>query len=430
MFRTLKSPLNVQVELTWYCPNTCRHCYNAFRHEDEPVLTLSLDEIRIIAKELIDNNIFRVVLTGGEPMAFPGLLLHTVSILKDAGIGVTINTTLIGFTPEIAVSLKELGVKTILTSLISSNSETHDYVTQNPGSWQKTVDGIRLAVLCGFSVNVNMVLTKWNISEVEDTGNFVGELGASVFGATRACAPTAIATDFNKNLISIQELRDSLNTLYLLKEKWGYRVDVFEHYSWCSMQDIQKYSNLARRKCTAGITSATIGADGDLRACGHNPKHYGNVFVDGLAGAWGKMDDWRQGLHIQKSCLKCKYVGRCTGGCPVEAENSPRGRDHHTTGPGDVISVPDSFMISADIPEGVYEFLPEVIFREEGFGGIIGSSKGEIAFVDDVTLEVARDLRKMELFNLKSVMGMGVSEEDSSVFINLLVSKNLLRKEE
>ena len=369
-------------------------------------------------------------MTGGEPLSVPELTIQAAKILRANHIGVTLNSTLMDLTPEIAKQLRAIGVRTIMTSLISANPTTHDYVTQNPGSWEKTVKGIKLAIEYGFRVNVNMVLTKWNLAELEETGNFVGELGAAVFGATRACAPTPIATEFSQYLISLDELRQSLDALYRLKEKWGYGVDVFEHYSWCALSDVAKYEYLARRKCTAGITSVTIGADGDLRPCGHNPNHYGNIFTDGLAGAWAKMTDWREGIHIQKSCTKCKYVKQCTGGCPVEAENSPRGRDHHSTGPNDVISLPKLPVLTKEIPVGRYTFIPEVVLRDEDFGGILGSSKGDIAFVDPVTLEIARDLKKMPYFDLGNVVSMGVSKEDATIFINQLVSKKILRKEE
>lgn len=429
-YRTLRSPLNVQVELTWDCKNCCRHCYNAFRHDNEPILTMSHDEVDFVANELVTNRIFRTVLTGGEPLLVPELTIHATEILRKNHVGVTLNSTLMDLTPEIGTSLRKLGVRTIMTSLVSANPATHDFVTQNPGSWEKTVNGIKLAIQQGFKVNVNMVLTKWNFAELEETGNFVGELGAAVFGATRACAPTPIATEFSQYLINLAELRQSLETLYQLKEKWGYGVDVFEHYSWCALSDVAKYEHLARRKCTAGITSVTIGADGALRPCGHNPNHYGNVFTEGLASAWAKLTDWREGVHIQRSCTKCKYVRQCTGGCPVEAENSKNGRDHHSTGPNDVVRLPQNPVLSLERPDGIYRFIPEAVFRDEVFGGILGSSKGEIAFVDKVTLDLVRDLRSIQPFGLDSVMSMGVSENDATILINQLVSKKILRKED
>ena len=359
----------------------------------------------------------------------PELVLQATRILTAQSIAVGINSTLMDLTPELAQSLKELGVRTIMTSLISSNPVTHDFVTQNPGSWQKTVDGIKLAISYGFRVNVNMVLTKWNIHELEETGNFVGKLGATTFGATRACAPTPLAIEFSKYLLSLDELRQSLNLTYRLKDKWGYKVDVFEHYPWCAMQDVEKYAHLARRKCTAGITSVSIGADGDLRPCGHSSTHYGNIFTDGLAGAWAKMTDWRKGLHIQQSCTKCKLVKQCTGGCPVEAENSPRKRDHHTTGPNDVISLPKPKTISGEKPEGEFVFIPEVVFRAENFGGIIGSSRGDVVYVDETTFSLAQELGALPHFNVETLVLLGVSLDDSSIFINHLVSKKILKKE-
>ena len=52
-YRTLRSPLNVQIELTWECPNSCRHCYNSFRHDDEPILTMTPKQVELVADELV-----------------------------------------------------------------------------------------------------------------------------------------------------------------------------------------------------------------------------------------------------------------------------------------------------------------------------------------------------------------------------------------
>ena len=67
-YRELSSPVAVQVELTPRCNNLCNYCYNSWRGDNEFERELSLDGHMKIAKELAKNNVFEVVLTGGEPL--------------------------------------------------------------------------------------------------------------------------------------------------------------------------------------------------------------------------------------------------------------------------------------------------------------------------------------------------------------------------
>lgn len=429
MFRTLKGPLNLQVEVTESCDNACRHCYNFFRHADYRYLTMTKQQIEKVVSELRSLEVIRGVVTGGEPLTAVDNALYLASGMRDCGMGVTLNTDLTLFDEEIGLQLKDIGIEAIMKSLIADEPHIHDFVTQRQGSWVKTVNGIKLSIKMGFRVLVNQVLTKWNIDRVQQTGDFVGSLGADKFGATRACAPTPIAKDFENNLISIDELRKSLEILYELKEKWGYNVDVFEHYPWCAMQDIEKYEYLSRRKCTAGVTSATIGTNGELRPCGHSSMTYGNVFEEGLQKAWLKMSDWRQQKY-SRQCKHCKYYRSCTGGCPVEDMNASDEKDHHRTTPRDVILTPKKKVLTPVNINAEFKFRHDVVFREENFGGIVASGTAGVVFVDKEAFNVLTSIDKHRFFTVQEIVSTFRVESNSSVkiFTKLANQKLILER--
>ncbi|MFA6297297.1 MAG: radical SAM protein [Candidatus Paceibacterota bacterium] len=430
MYRTLKSPLNIQVELTQQCNVVCRHCYNYFRHKNDPKYSLTKSDIDKMVEEFQKNQVMRGVITGGEPLKHSRLAIYLAQKMTANNMRVTLNSNLSLFTEEIGRELKEVNVKAFLVSLIADDPKIHDWVTQKPGSHQQTIAGIKLAVGMGFRILINMVLTNWNIDRVQQTGDLVGSLGVNKFGATRACAPGPIAVGFTEHLISIENLRRSLDILDHLKQKWGYEIDVFEHYPWCALSDVRRFSHLARRKCTAGITSASIGADGQLRPCGHSSRVYGSVLEEGLKIPWMRMTDWREQVYSQ-ACSDCKYFRLCTGGCPVEAGNSKTGKDHHCTDQNDVISLPEKEeypIINSDLELKIPN---SVVLREEEFGGIIGSGSGGNSLVDHKTFNILVGLRHQTSFSARSVsVEYELDLSEITEFFSRLKFQNLIQPKE
>jgi len=428
MFRTLKSPINVQVEITECCNHICRHCYNYFRHEDSPRKTMSLRDLDRLVEEFEKNQIIRVVVTGGEPLVVPDLSLHLIRRCKESGMGITLNSNLTLFSERLGLQLRAVGITSIMTSLLSSNARVHDGITQIPGSWQLATNNIKLAIKMGFRVLVNMVLTKWNISTLRDTGDLVGSWGAAKFGATRACAPGPIAIGFSQNLISIRELRDSLTALYELKKKWGYDVDVFEHYPWCALGDVEKYRYLARRKCTAGVTSASIGANGEIRPCGHSALKYGNVLEEGLEKTWARMVDCRDRQYVER-CKACPHVKFCTGGCQVEEANSSNGQDYHCIGPQGVKTVLINRLDPVIGENHLFSFVHPIILRQEVFGGILVKAEAGQTLLDKSAFDALSALiKKDDAVSVSTLIKMGATKNEAKKLIVRLSKEGLIKE--
>jgi radical SAM protein with 4Fe4S-binding SPASM domain len=428
MYRTLKSPLSVQVELTERCNQICRHCYNFFRHENLPFHTTSKEQVDILVEELKRLQIIRVVITGGEPLMVPELTLHLAKCCLESGMSVSLNTNMTKFTRAIGDDLLKMGVSTIMTSLMADTPELHNYISQSSGSWERAATNIQLAVSMGFRVLVNMVLTKWNISRVRQMGDMVGLWKVAKFGATRACAPGPIATGFENNLISIEELRESLRILYELKDKWGYEVDVFEHYPWCAMEDLEKYRYLARRKCTAGVTSASIGADGQLRPCGHSSMKYGNVFQEGLSIPWNRMGDWRKRQYSQ-ACNSCRFFDSCSGGCPVEAANASNGKDHHCTKENDIVKLPNRIVQPIINDRQSFVFRAPLILRKESFGGIVASAYAGLVYVDEQAFDaISSIIRRGNEIGLADIEQFGATTDEAQTLLGRLQKEKLTRE--
>ena len=66
IYRELKSPVTAQMALTYGCNNLCRYCYNSTRGLENQDKGMSIENSMKIAKQIVDNEIFEVVLTGGR----------------------------------------------------------------------------------------------------------------------------------------------------------------------------------------------------------------------------------------------------------------------------------------------------------------------------------------------------------------------------
>lgn len=429
MYRTLKSPISVQVEITQSCNHACRHCYNYFRHGDSNCLTMTSEQIDCITKELSKNEVFHVVLTGGEPLLVPKQSFKLAEELSLRGLSLALNSNMTLFNEDIGKRLREYNIRSILTSMIAADANIHDWVTQRPGSFSSLITAIKLAIKMDLKIVVNMVLTKWNFDQIRKTGDFVGQLGVKKFGITRACAPIPLREYFHDLQVTLDELRMSLEILYELQDKWGYDVDIFEHYPWCTLSDIKKYQYLSRRKCTAGITSATIGTDGQLRPCGHSSKKYGDVFSEGLTSPWLKMKDWRK-RQFSGECLNCKYFKSCTGGCPTEAEGSPNGKDPYISSEKDVMNVPRESCDLIDIDTELM-LANDLHFREESFGGIVRLDKDQTVMLDNESFSIIKGIDHGEIFTIRKIcLRHGVVIADGQNIFSLMASRRLCIKKE
>jgi radical SAM protein with 4Fe4S-binding SPASM domain len=287
-----------------------------------------LEVHRKACQEILDNKIFGVTLTGGEPLAVIEQLLPELQLLTKNGVDLTVNTNLALLTPKMAKLLNSVNIHSVLTSLMSSNEVINDGIAQRKGAFARTVRGIRLARSLGFTVGVNMVVTQKNINTIYETGKLTYELGAETFSATKAAKPTN-CPDFTEYSITVQQLQHMFLELIRVRDDFGIKVDSLEHYPACVFPNTETRTAFGGRNCSAAKTGSTIGFDGAIRPCSHCPISYGNVATDGMQQSWKNMECWRDDSLIPAVCItSCgEAPNNCGGGCRIESMNAGRALD-------------------------------------------------------------------------------------------------------
>jgi len=170
-------PMVAWLEPTDRCNLFCVHCFAESRSGINEV-ELSTEKWLSIIDELDEIGVERVVFTGGEPLLRKDLfqlLEHACSKNSFQYIQILTNATLFAASPLLdLIAEKGIGVG---LSFYSNKPEVHDKVTRTPGSWEKTVKGIKLLIDRGIKPAANIVLTRINEDGLDETRRFLVSLG-------------------------------------------------------------------------------------------------------------------------------------------------------------------------------------------------------------------------------------------------------------
>lgn len=433
MFIKLSAPISVQWELTPWCTHRCVHCYNYWRNDTNALLLP--DEPRVfspkqIAEELIAHKIFHITLTGGEPLAVIRRYAPAVTLLRDAGITLSINSNLALLDPERLNLLRQLKIRSVLTSLMAADESLNDELAGHRGAFRKTLKGIKSTIAAGLQVSINMVVTKKNAAQVRTVGALAKQIGAMAFCATKATKPPA-CVDFSPYAIDHLGLKQMFADLLWVRDTLGLSVDSLEHYPACAFPSEEARNAFGGRNCSAGKSGCTIGFDGNIRPCSHAHVTYGKI-ADGFSSAWDAMDEWRQAKLVPEGCkTECpEYPHRCGGGCRMEAFS-------HTGN----LAAEDPFCARrSPIPhkssaiDGIHleangRCVPSshLVFRAETFGFIAYRSPKNWLAIDDILYHFLCESRDRGGFTAADLAhAYGVPEPRALPTLRLLVSKKMV----
>lgn len=317
--RYLSAPLTAQLEITDNCNHRCIHCYNLDSDvQNRPIRKVSDETVIACAQKLIDNNIFGVIVTGGEPLIKKELTKKVITLLKGKGVRTSLNTNITLLDDDFIEFLKERSVG-ILTSCPSAIPTSFEKLV-GFDNYAKFESNIKKLVESGIRFTVNMVVTKDNLNEVRTTAEKIKQLGCRSFAAT----PMGLNMDYPRLdlLLSVEEVQKVIVDLLWAEKIFGLNVDVLEALPKCVFPEkvlTEKHSFL-NRKCQAGRTVIAVSCNGDVRPCAHNPTSYGNILLDDLRAIWSNMCDWRSAQYVPGECKECTWLNRCNGGCRTSAK--------------------------------------------------------------------------------------------------------------
>jgi len=434
MYKTLSAPLVVQIEIESACTNICIHCYNFWRKDNKskPYNNhLSMEEVDVVMHKLAEAKVFEVVFTGGEPLLNKSALFYGIKLAQKLGIGVSLNSNLIPLTEKDAAFLKRLGVHSILTSLMGPSADIHDAITLRNGSFGDTIRGIKYLQKIGFSPTVNIVISQKNKNYLRETIKFLASLGINHISSTRAGWP-GNCSDFSEISLSFEDFRKYLEELYITGKEVGVSVGVLESYPYCGMKELLRYQRFLGRRCSAGVTTVTIGPNGSVRPCSHFDSQYGNLLSEGLEEIWLRMEEWRNGSMIPLECIKCPLLEICGGGCRMEAKmrcGSSNAMDPYSS-PKDINFTlqQSNKLLKRELKiVSVFSVAEKVHIRLEKFGSVIFVAHRFKAYLNKESTDFLMKLNPERIYTIEEIIKLGDYDiEALKRFLSKLADKKII----
>ena len=308
---------SIAFELTLHCNLRCSHCYNATH--GTPEASRDPDRVLLRMEKVLAAVAPRyATLTGGEPLSFPRLF-EVIAILEREGVPCQMisNGTLLD--AELAARLAKAGLRGIQLSLHGPDASTHEDYTCKPGSFDRTIAGVRAAREVGLPVTGCVVITRRNAQIVGETLSLWRDLGIRRVALSRF-SPAGLAADHVARLLpSIPDVVTAFDQALPFA-----RDDM---HLFCTMPvppcafDSKDYAPIRFGCCAVGTSKQefALGPSGELRFCTLHTQAIGGVQdileAEDVAALFQHDDVTRYRDHSPSFCEGCLHTRTCGGGC-------------------------------------------------------------------------------------------------------------------
>ncbi len=306
------APYRMDLALTYRCNNDCAHCYNeASRCGNE----LSTADWKQVLDRLWEQGIPHIVFTGGEPTLrsdLPELIAHAEGNGQITGINTNGRRLL---DQRFVESLVDAGLDHVQITLESHDAAIHDHLVGAKGAWRQTVSGLRNVLTTNLYVMTNTTLLQENSPHLEQTLDFLAELGVPTLGLN-ALIYSGRGREVGTGLRE-SELPPLLELARRKTEAAGQRLIWYTPTQYCNFDPMQL--DLGVKGCTAALYNMCIEPDGAVLPCQSYYRPVGNMLRDAWQAIWNHelCLSLRERRYIEPRCRECALLAECGGGCPL-----------------------------------------------------------------------------------------------------------------
>lgn len=228
----------VDIKTGYLCNNNCKFCVQA---HNKKFANKNSEEIIASLKSARDDNCSGVVFTGGEFTLRDDCikLVHLAKQLGFSTIQLQSNGRMFS-NIDFCKKMISAGANEFSPALHGHSAEIHDYLTESPGAFKQTVQGIRNIKQLGQYIVANSVIVKANYRTAPLTAQLFADLNVDQFQFAFVHAMGNAQKNFksmipNKSLV-VPYLKKGID----IAVKNGVKVMV-EAIPFCLMQGYEKY---------------------------------------------------------------------------------------------------------------------------------------------------------------------------------------------
>lgn len=316
--RVLSAPLELSWIITNKCNLKCRHCLNSdLRNAPE----LTSEEAIAVIKQIIELRIFKVLISGGEPLARKDLFT-IIDTLAKAKINLTLFTNGTLITKDIAKRLAASRIGSYNVSIDGASSETHDAI-RGKGSFLKSISGIKNLIAQKCPVRITATMTRLNYREAEKIVLLAKELRAQRVQFVELMYIGNAASNAKDIALMAGERFELLSGVRDLKIKYGDFIfgSISKGIEIAGNLKLHPKPTLPLKTgyCVAGTIRCAIRPDGGVAPCERLWfLKAGDLKKESLRDIWQSssiIQMFREPFIIREEdmpgCSKCRYLRPC-----------------------------------------------------------------------------------------------------------------------
>ena len=301
-------------ECTLRCNLRCRHCGSACFDQSKIKDMPAEDFLKVIdnIKPHVNPHETFIIITGGEPLLRNDLERVGAELYRrEFPWGMVTNGMLLS--PQKLKSLLNSGLRSVTISL-DGNEHDHNYMRQNPQSWQRAFEAIKLIAKTEDLVfDVASCITPHSLDGLDELKNRLFEIGVKDWRVFSAF-PAGRAKDNPDLQLNGEQMRRLMEFIKKCRAEG-------HHVSFSCEGFLGRYESEVRDtfySCEAGISVASVMSDGSISACPGIRAVFsqGNIYKDDFWDVWQNRFQKFRNREWAKTgiCSNCKFFRYCEGG--------------------------------------------------------------------------------------------------------------------
>ncbi len=314
--RTL--PVLSEIALTYRCNNRCTFCYANAPERGRQVPEMTTDEVKIIIDRLADEaHCPTVSFTGGEP-TLRSDLPELIAYAANKGLRVNLITNGIRCADrDYVTTLAQSGLASAQVSLEGGSAQIHDSITQHPGSWERSVAGIRNLREAGIHTHTNTTICGGNRDHLEALVDFLADELHSEYFSMNMVIRTGTALMHAEDDIRYQEIGPIIQKVQQRARTKGIRLVWYSPVPYCMFNPVM--AGLGSKSCACVDGLISVSPSGELLPCSSFEKGIGNLLQKPFHVLWNTRTAryWRGKEFLPPVCRRCEIRHICCGACPL-----------------------------------------------------------------------------------------------------------------
>ncbi|MGA3136210.1 MAG: radical SAM protein [Terracidiphilus sp.] len=307
----------VAVHFSTRCGSACPFCYfsDSIAQRQAPTAIETIDRI---LRKIAADGVKEVLFVGGDPVIHPGFIT-SLEIAKQVGLTTSVLSNSWAIRPIEALNRVLSFIDYCEATVLGATAETHDALTQRPGSFRNLMNNLSLIAQAGKKVGVCANATPQNLHEIYSIVKMMRDSNIPVRSLMiQRIVPSGDAKGsfkYGLNLGDVQTLMDQVDRVSV---EFEIPIQFEDPVPWCTVEP--KYHKYLS-KCQWGYTRGSINSEGMLNRCGADDSYrLGSIWNGNLQELWINhpiLRSFRSKQYLGTECRDCILLEKCGGGCPL-----------------------------------------------------------------------------------------------------------------